>query len=66
LPIDARVNLIIYDILGREVKRLVSDEIIKAGNHTVEFNGTNLASGVYFYRLETDKFTDTKKMVLVK
>ncbi|MCI0450497.1 MAG: T9SS type A sorting domain-containing protein [Chlorobi bacterium] len=71
LPKDSKVNLVIYDILGREVIRLVNKEFKSAGTHVVEFNGSNYASGVYFYRIEVEgadgkKFVDSKKMVLVK
>jgi len=65
------VSLKVYDVLGREVVKLV-DENKPAGEYTVEFNGTNLSSGVYFYRLtvessgQVNKFTDIKKMILAK
>lgn len=51
--------------IQKHVKRLVNNEFIKAGTHNVEFNGINLASGVYFYRLEAEKYSGTKKMVLI-
>ena len=67
------VTLKIYDILGREVARLVNNEFKQPGRYTVEFNGTNFASGVYFYRIEVRQggsssieYTASKKMVLVK
>jgi hypothetical protein len=65
------VKLTIYDILGREVKLLVNNEFKTAGTYNAEFNGSDLASGAYFYRIEAKeingkKFTDTKKMVLIK
>jgi len=66
LPEAGRVKLIIYDMLGREITRLVNDELKTAGKYTMEFNGVNLASGVYFYRLEANKFVQTKRMVLIK
>ena len=66
LPKDVKVKLIIYDILGREVIRLVNNEFKQAGRYTVEFNGNNYASGVYFYRIEAAEFVQSKKMVLVK
>ena len=71
IPKDSKVKLVIYDILGREVKTLVNNEIKSAGYYKVEFNMQNYASGVYFYRIEADdlkggKFVDAKKMVLVK
>lgn len=56
----------IYDILGREVIRLVNNEFKQAGRYTVEFDGKNFASGVYFYRIEAGNFVQAKKMVLVK
>lgn len=65
LPKAADVKLVVFDILGREVATLVN-EFRSAGNHNIEFNASNLSSGVYFYRLETDNFTDTKKMLLIK
>ena len=65
IPKAGFVTLKIYDILGREVNTLVN-ESVKAGNYSVEFNGTALSSGVYFYRLISDNFIDTKKMMLIK
>ena len=69
LPVDGRVAIKVYDITGREVKTLI-DEFKPADYYTIEFDGTNLASGVYFYRIiaegEGQKFTKTLKMVLVK
>lgn len=65
LPKEGKVRLMIYDILGREVKTLVN-EVKQAGKYTVEFNGTNFASGVYFYKIEAGKYTEVKRMVLVK
>lgn len=58
-----------YDLLGREVSRLVN-EPKEAGYYTAEFDGTNIASGVYFYRItaegEGQSFSKTLKMILVK
>jgi hypothetical protein len=65
LPELSKVKLTVYDVLGREVKILVNEEK-PAGNYEVEFDGTNLPSGIYFYRIETSKFSDTKKFVLLK
>ena len=60
----------IYDLLGREVQTLVNDNM-NAGSFLIDFNGADLASGVYFVRLTADgrdgsKFADTKKMLLIK
>jgi hypothetical protein len=65
LATASNVRLKVFDILGREVATLVNERK-PAGNYSVRFNGANLASGVYFYRLETENFTATKKMMLVK
>jgi hypothetical protein len=60
------VRLVVYDILGREVATLVN-EIQKAGVYETEFNASSFPSGVYFYRLNVgDKFTDVKKMIVLK
>lgn len=55
----------IYDILGNEVETLVSEEK-PAGTYEITWDGTNLSSGVYFYRLQAGSFIETKKMVLIK
>ncbi|NOS84077.1 MAG: T9SS type A sorting domain-containing protein [Ignavibacteria bacterium] len=55
----------IFDILGREVKTLVNENL-KAGEYEVSFNAANLPSGIYFYRLNAGEFMQTKKMVLIK
>lgn len=65
LPAFSHVTLIVYDVLGREVATLVN-EYKKMGNYAVEFNATNLSSGVYFYRLQTGPYHDTKKLLLLK
>ncbi|MBK8981073.1 MAG: T9SS type A sorting domain-containing protein [Ignavibacteria bacterium] len=66
LPEDGKIKLTIYDILGREVNRLINSEFRSAGRYTVEFNGAGLSSGVYFYRIDAGKFVQTKRMVLLK
>lgn len=65
LPQAGIVNLKVYNLLGEEVKTLV-DDYQQAGKHSVQFNSNNLASGIYFYRLQAGSFVETKKMVLVK
>lgn len=66
LPKDARVTLKVFDVSGKEVARLLNNEFRTANSYSVQFNGINLSSGVYFYSLETDGFKDTKKMMLIK
>ncbi len=65
IPKSGLVTLKVYDVLGREVKSLVN-EIKVTGAYSVEFNASTLSSGMYFYRLESNGFVDTKKMMLVK
>ena len=60
-----KTTLKIYDILGREVATLVNMEQ-SAGNYSVKFNASNLTSGVYFYKLQSGTFSQTKKMILMK
>ena len=59
------VSLKIYDIIGREVATLVNSSLTP-GKYTVQWNASSAASGIYIYRLITSKFTDTKRMMLVK
>ena len=65
LAINSFVSLKIYDISGREVKQLVNT-IQPAGYYAVDFNAAGLSSGTYFYKLTSDKFSDVKKMVIIK
>jgi hypothetical protein len=65
LPVVSRVRLSVYNSLGQEVMQLVNENQ-SAGKYIVDFNAQNLSSGVYFYRLQTSKFVDTKKMSLLK
>ncbi len=66
LPEDAHVELVVYDVMGREVVRLVDREL-PAGYHHATLEAGDLSSGVYIYRMTAgDKFTDTRRMVVVK
>ena len=60
-----KVSLKVYDILGREIKTLVN-EVKSPGSYEVTFNASQLASGVYFYRLTAGDFVQTKKMILLR
>ena len=62
---DANVNLKVYDVLGKEVVTLV-DEFKPAGYHQVTLDGSRLASGMYFYKLQLGSFLSVKKLLLVK
>jgi hypothetical protein len=65
IPQNEFVTLKVFDILGRETAVLISKNLT-AGSYTVDFNASNLSSGIYFYRLEAGNYFDTKRMVLVK
>ena len=64
-PKNGIVKLTVYDIHGREVRNLVNNELTP-GSYEVEWNAGGYASGMYFYRIETEGFVETKKMMLVK
>jgi len=70
LPKSANVRVDIFNVLGQKVVTLV-DSYGEAGSHQVTWNGTSesgssVASGMYFYRIEADEFTETKKMMMLK
>ncbi len=65
LPEATHVQLSVYDMLGREVASLVNADQ-STGRYSVSFDASHLASGVYFYRIETAKFSQIQKMVLMK
>lgn len=65
LPKDGNVTLKVFDVSGRVVAEIVNGNL-NAGMYSVSFNASKLSSGVYFYRISADGFTDTKKMILVK
>jgi flagellar hook assembly protein FlgD len=67
---EAHVRMEIFNIMGQRVRTLV-DDVLPAGQHTVEWNGRNtngdeVATGVYLYRMTADSYTNTKKMLLLK
>lgn len=71
LPVDSKVTLKVYDLLGREVYSVFNNELIAAGFHNTQLNLSSLTSGTYFYRiiaigLNGQEFITTKKMQLVK
>jgi len=65
IPKSSQVKLKIFNVLGQEVETLVNEEK-SAGTYEVNWNATNLPSGVYFYRLQSGSFDETKKMILLK
>jgi len=71
VPVQSNVSIAVYDVLGKRIVTLVDGKNYSAGSHTVEWNGTddlgrNVGSGIYFYKITTQKFSQTKKMILMK
>ncbi|MCK5453651.1 MAG: T9SS type A sorting domain-containing protein, partial [Calditrichia bacterium] len=70
VPKTTQVKVAVYDILGRQVK-LLYNTVAPAGNHTIRWDATNeagstLGSGIYFYQLQSENVSLTKKMILLK
>ena len=65
IPVSNYVSLKIFGIDGKEIVSIVNERQV-AGKYSYEFDGRNLSSGIYFYKLVTNDFTDLKRMVLVK
>lgn len=65
LPVSGYTTLTIYDITGRSINTLVNEHL-KAGTYETDFDGSNIASGIYLYTLTSGDFTETNKMILVK
>ena len=65
IPVDGKVSLKLFDMSGKEISTLVN-EVKTAGYYSVNFNASNLTSGIYFYSIQAGDFTATKKMMLVK
>jgi hypothetical protein len=65
LPYKSHVTISIYDILGNTVSTIVNEEFL-AGQNEVTFLGNKIASGIYFYKLQAGKYSETKKMILLK
>jgi len=65
IPKTALTKIVIYDLLGREVKTVVNEQL-PAGTYERTFDASNFASGIYFYQIRSGDFVDTKKMILIK
>jgi len=66
LPKFGKTSLIVYDILGRVVTKLVDNEFKDAGTYEVQWDASNFSSGIYLYTLESGSYKETKKMVVIK
>jgi len=65
IPKSGYVNLTVFDLLGKEAASLVN-EVKSAGNYEVNFNASNLSSGIYIYKITSGEFTSSKQMILIK
>ncbi|MCU0406910.1 MAG: T9SS type A sorting domain-containing protein [Ignavibacteriaceae bacterium] len=65
IPEESDVRMSVYNTLGQEVAEILSGRL-REGFHEVEFDAGSLTSGIYFYRLEAEKFVDVKKMIIIK
>jgi carboxypeptidase T len=65
IPKDGYVTMKVFDIAGREISNIISGQM-KAGQYEVNFNAESLSSGVYFYRMTVNNFTETKSMIILK
>ncbi len=59
------ITIKVYDALGKEVMTLVNEKL-SAGSYEAEFNGSNLSSGMYFYKLSAENYSSVKRMILLK
>jgi flagellar hook assembly protein FlgD len=66
IPQKSSVTLSIYDMSGKLVSQLIKNETKTEGSYTYEFDGNNLSSGMYVYKLSAGKYTETRKMILLK
>jgi hypothetical protein len=65
IPSDSKVEMVVYNMLGQKVRTLVNG-YEKAGTNSVNFDGSNLSSGIYFFRLTSGNNTQNRKMLLLK
>ena len=65
MPKNANVELTVYNVGGQVVERIFSGQM-NEGAHSITWDASKYSSGVYFYKLTSDGFTDTKKMILIK
>ena len=65
IPAETDIRLSVFNALGQEVAEIINSRL-KEGYHEINFDAVSLTSGIYFYRLEADKFVDVKKMIIIK
>jgi hypothetical protein len=65
IPNEFKTRIIVYNFLGKEVKTLIDEKLI-SGEHEILFDTNDLPEGIYFYKLEIEHFSETKKIILTK
>jgi len=65
IPNEFKTRIIVYNFLGKEVKTLMDEKLI-SGEHEILFDTNDLPEGIYFYKLEIEHFSETKKIILTK
>jgi hypothetical protein len=65
LPVDGNIKIRLYNSIGEEIRTLVNEDK-PAGIYEFQFNSTGIASGIYYYRIDSGNFTDTKKLIVLK
>lgn len=65
LPKEQNIKITVYNLLGEQIS-VLADGLKQRGNYSVKFDGSNLASGIYFYKFESSSYNMTKRMVLLK
>jgi hypothetical protein len=66
IPVGTNVSINVYDVSGKQVNSIMKNKFLEADYYSVVFDASKLSSGIYYYRIETDKFTSVKKMVVLK
>lgn len=66
LPHTARITMVVFDVLGKEIAKIYDNKVVKTGTHKVDFDASKLASGIYFYQIRGENFARTRKMFLLK
>lgn len=65
IPCKTNVRIVVYDVFGRDVNTLINNELT-AGSYEIKWNASNLAAGIYYYKIYADDFVDSKKILLLK
>ncbi|MBL8008861.1 MAG: T9SS type A sorting domain-containing protein [Ignavibacteria bacterium] len=66
LSVTGNISLLVFDVLGNKLENLIDNQRMSSGSYNVTFDGSRYSSGIYYYTLITENFTDTKKMMLIK